>query len=174
MRLGRFLLALLVLPGLLAGPLLAEDHDDGLLPLVPKAIGAPHPEGNEFWRKNHMFLLQHDRDLTLREGDRTVPASLNGCLVCHAVTGPDAEPVPAGDPGGFCAVCHQYAAVRIDCFTCHRATPEREGLEVVLEARRIEAAGDTQAAAQMIDTYLAKLQRGYVGEPVEAEAEANQ
>ena len=159
MRFWRLFLTVLLLGGLLAAPLHAEG-DSGLYPQVPEAVGSPHPEGNEFWRKNHMDLLRHDRDLTLRLGDRTVDASLKSCLVCHAVTGPDAAPVPAGDAGGFCAVCHAYAAVRIDCFTCHKATPDEDGLDVLNQARVL---GDTEEAAQLIADYLQKLQSGIQG-----------
>ena len=107
----------------LANPAIAQERSS-LLPDIPKATGEPHPEGNAFWRENHPALLLHDRDKTVREGIRDIDASLNGCLVCHSATGPDSKPIPANDPGGFCAVCHEYAAVRIDCFVCHRATPD--------------------------------------------------
>ena len=157
MRVWRLFLAVLLLPGLLAAPLLAQEDSSGLYPAVPKALGAPHEEGNEFWRVNHMDLLRHDRDQTLRLGDRTVPASLKQCLVCHAVTGPDAEPVAANDSGGFCAVCHEYAAVNIDCFSCHKATPDPRGLEVLQSAR---AMGSTPEANQLIADYLQELQSG--------------
>ncbi|RMF41463.1 MAG: Hdr-like menaquinol oxidoreductase cytochrome c subunit [Alphaproteobacteria bacterium] len=150
------LLALIALPVLLAAAASAG-QDRALWPEVPKAIGTPHPEGNEYWRRHHPDLLRHDRDLTLRMGDRTVRASLRQCLVCHAVTGPDARPVAAGDPGGFCAVCHEYAAVSIDCFTCHKATPDARGLRVIEKAR---AMGNTPETATMIADYLEALQKG--------------
>ena len=92
-------------------------------PDVPQATGDPHPEGNEFWRKNHMVLLRHDRDLTLRDGERDVQASLAACVTCHAVKDDAGEAVPITDERNFCRVCHDYVAVKLDCFTCHRSTP---------------------------------------------------
>ncbi len=95
-----------------------------LLPEVPKGTGASHPEGNEYWRRNHMELMQHDRDLTMREGEREIGASLKGCFECHSATGAGGAVVTYESPEHFCRVCHDYVAVRIDCFMCHRSTPD--------------------------------------------------
>ncbi len=119
----RLLIAGLMMFGLLAGPTLGE----GVYPDIPKATGAPHPEGNEFWRTNHMYLLKHDRDLTVHEGDRDVQASIAECVTCHAVNGPDAKPVSIASDQHFCRVCHDYAAVKIDCFQCHNSLPQELG-----------------------------------------------
>ncbi|MEJ2035783.1 MAG: hypothetical protein P8X69_06795, partial [Maritimibacter sp.] len=35
-------------------------------------------------------------------------------------------PVTAEDPRHFCRVCHDYAAVEVDCFMCHRSTPDED------------------------------------------------
>ena len=117
----RLILAILIALGL-TGPVHADEHE--LWPEVPKATGEPHPEGNEYWRKNHPTLLLHDRDLALREGDRDIQASIGTCFTCHAVkdeaTG---EPVSFEDPRNFCRVCHDFVAVQGDCFSCHRSTP---------------------------------------------------
>jgi hypothetical protein len=57
-------------------------------------------------RRNHMDMLKHQRDRTLRQGIRGEKASLNECVNCHAskttgsVLGKD----------GFCQECHSYAA----------------------------------------------------------------
>jgi hypothetical protein len=70
-------------------------------------------------RREHMKMLFHQRDRTLRQGLREPLFSLKGCVDCHAsqktgsVLGKD----------GFCSSCHEYAAVSIDCFECH--TPQR-------------------------------------------------
>ncbi len=120
----RLILAILIALGL-SFPLHADEHE--LWPEVPKATGEPHPEGNEFWRKNHPLLLLQDRDLALRAGERDIQASIASCVVCHAVkddvTG---QPVPYEDERNFCRVCHDYVAVRIDCFVCHRSTPPED------------------------------------------------
>ena len=161
MKLLRLFLMLLALPGLLAAPLAAGEHGDGLIPAIPKAVGAPHEEGNEFWRRNHMDLLRHDRDLTLRMGDRTIDASIKTCVTCHAVEGPDAEPIGAVDNGGFCSVCHKFASVKIDCFTCHKATPDEEGTQL-LQSIWSGGMGDPNSgpAADAIAEYLARLKSG--------------
>ena len=71
-------------------------------------------------RRNHMEMLFHQRDRTLRQGLREPRFSLKGCVDCHAsratgsVLGKD----------GFCSSCHSYASVKIDCFECH--TPLRQ------------------------------------------------
>ncbi len=67
-------------------------------------------------RRNHMEMLRHQRDDTVRGGVRGAKASLQGCIDCHA--GAQTHSV-AKAPGDFCVSCHQYAAVKIDCFECH-------------------------------------------------------
>lgn len=67
-------------------------------------------------RVNHMEMLKHTRDRTMRQGIRGEKASLNECINCHAskatgtVLGKD----------GFCQECHTYAAVKLDCWDCHQ------------------------------------------------------
>lgn len=67
-------------------------------------------------RRDHMDMLKHQRDRTLRHGIRGEKASLNECIACHAskstgsVLGKDA----------FCESCHAYAAVKLDCWDCHQ------------------------------------------------------
>ncbi len=71
-------------------------------------------------RRDHMKMLLHQRDRTVREGLREPRFSLKHCIECHAsrktgsVLGQD----------GFCSSCHTYASVSIDCFECH--TPLRQ------------------------------------------------
>lgn len=113
MKLLRILLAVL-LPAWLALPLSV-------------AAGAPKPVAKienpgqcvapaEEMRRNHMDMLKHQRDRTMRQGIRGEKASLNGCIDCHAskatgtVLGKD----------GFCQECHSYAAVKLDCWDCHQ------------------------------------------------------
>ncbi len=126
----QLLTSLLVMAALLISPSYAQE----LFPNIPKALGAPHPEGNAFWRINHPALLRHDRDLTVLKGIREIDASLAGCVACHAVNGPDLAPVNAESPQFFCQVCHQYVAVKIDCFMCHSATPAPADLSSILPA----------------------------------------
>jgi NADPH-dependent glutamate synthase beta subunit-like oxidoreductase len=87
--------------------------------------GVPLPEITKGkGRRNHMKLLDHQRDETLREGIRGLRFSLKECVACHAVPGADGTPVAAGDSRHFCSACHLYTAVRIDCFECHASRPE--------------------------------------------------
>ncbi|MDU8926200.1 hypothetical protein RXV86_02275 [Alisedimentitalea sp. MJ-SS2] len=115
-RLAAFLVFVLSLAG--------TAQAGSLLPEIPKATGEAHAEGNEFWRKNHMDMMQHDRDLTLRMGERDIEASLKECFECHAVKDDHGTPVTYSNDKHFCRVCHDYAAVKVDCFMCHRSTPD--------------------------------------------------
>ncbi len=78
----------------------------------PGSCIAPVPE----MRRNHMEMLKHTRDRTMRQGIRGEKASLNECINCHAskTTG------SVLGPGGFCQECHAYAAVKLDCWDCHQ------------------------------------------------------
>lgn len=66
-------------------------------------------------RRNHMKYILHQRDRTMHQGIRTSRHSLKNCVNCHA--DPKTESVLG--PEGFCASCHAYASVKIDCFSCH-------------------------------------------------------
>jgi len=123
----RLVATILVLIGLSTGAAVAGS----LYPDVPKAVGSPHPEGNAYMRINHMRLMRHDRDLTMHEGDRSIKYSLKECVACHAVTGPDAMPISVQEEGHFCRACHEYAAVKIDCFQCHNSKPEDGFVELM-------------------------------------------
>ena len=70
----------------------------------------------QWMRKNHMHLLKHQRDETLRKGIRDEKISLKNCIECHASIKDDS--VIARDDS-FCVACHRYEAVKIDCFECH-------------------------------------------------------
>jgi len=101
-------------------------------PDIPKGQGEACVEDTDFMRRNHMSLLMHQRDDTMRKGIRSEQHSLKECLDCHAVPGSDSIPVTVEDPKHFCRSCHDYAAVKIDCFQCHASRPEQE---VVAEDR---------------------------------------
>ncbi|MEE9453234.1 MAG: hypothetical protein V3V13_02465 [Paracoccaceae bacterium] len=116
-----FIIAMMT--GLMATPMLGGET----YPDVPKASGNPHPEGSTYWRINHPDLLKHGRDMTVHEGARNTTASLSDCITCHAVNGPDAKPVTIVSDQHFCRTCHEYAAVKIDCFQCHASVPEEQG-----------------------------------------------
>ena len=95
----------------------------GLLPNVPKATGGTCVRDAAFMRVNHMNFLIHRRDASVLEGKRKRAESLNPCVTCHAVPGTGGQPVGFDSPKHFCRTCHDYAAVRVDCFECHNARP---------------------------------------------------
>ncbi len=78
----------------------------------------------EFMRRNHMELLLHKRDETMYNGIRTKKESLQNCIECHAGKDVEGKAIPVNAPGQFCSSCHTYASVKLDCFECHRTTPE--------------------------------------------------
>lgn len=70
----------------------------------------------QWMRKNHMHLLMHQRDETVRKGIRDDQVSLKNCVECHASLKDDSV---VAREDSFCVSCHRYAAVKIDCFECH-------------------------------------------------------
>ncbi|MFT5811978.1 MAG: hypothetical protein ACI9KM_002751 [Rubritalea sp.] len=77
----------------------------------------------EVMRRDHMKFLLHERDLAVIEGIRSPKYSLTGCIDCHAQPVEGAEVVRIDNPDHFCAECHQYTSVKIDCFECHADRP---------------------------------------------------
>jgi len=73
----------------------------------------------DIMRRDHMKFLLHQRDATVLEGERDSKYSLVGCMDCHNATEPAETVVRYPDPQHFCAGCHLYASVKIDCFECH-------------------------------------------------------
>ncbi len=91
------------------------------VPALPDAQGKECIEDAGTMRRQHMHILdRHKRD-SVRQGIRHPERELQSCVDCHAVR----EPVTAGEPLtprqrlAFCANCHSYAAVSLDCFQCH-------------------------------------------------------
>jgi hypothetical protein len=85
------------------------------LPKINIARGDHCVEPTPVMRRDHMLFILHQRDRTMHLGIRTKQFSLKNCVDCHAskttnsVLGKD----------GFCQSCHAYAAIHIDCFSCH-------------------------------------------------------
>lgn len=95
-------------------------------PEIPKATqGEQCVADTDLMRKNHMDMLNHQRDNTVIDGVRGEPFSLVGCVNCHAQQNAAGEPIRIDAEGQFCQSCHAYAAVKIDCFSCHAAVPEQ-------------------------------------------------
>lgn len=82
-------------------------------------------EPTEDMRRNHMVYLNEHRDETVIAGIRTKKHSLNECINCHvSATKADGEALHYPDQEHFCASCHTYAGVKIDCFQCHADRPQ--------------------------------------------------
>ncbi len=76
-------------------------------------------------RRNHMVYLDVHRDATVLKGIRTQQHSLNECINCHiAATRADGKALHYPDKEHFCASCHRYVGVKIDCFQCHADRPQ--------------------------------------------------
>ena len=78
--------------------------------------GGVSPTDSQWMRKNHMHLLKHQRDETVRKGIRDEKFSLKNCIECHASARDDSV---IAREDSFCVACHRYEAVNIDCFECH-------------------------------------------------------
>ena len=111
------------LPG--AGALSSAWAADAVpLPVLPEATwGEACVEPTPIIRRDHMKFLVHQRDDTVRRGIRGARHSLVGCIDCHAAKDDTGQWMRVDAPGQFCASCHTYASVEIDCFECHAALP---------------------------------------------------
>jgi len=115
-RLGHLLATLVLCAPLLAGADGPRTPQPAIVIEKPGTCIAPAGE----MRRNHPDMLRHQRDLTVRAGTRGTRVRLAACIECHAshVNGS-----VLGSKENFCQGCHQYAAVRLDCFECHQAAP---------------------------------------------------
>ncbi len=86
------------------------------MPKLDIGLGGHCVENPGYMRQNHMHMLKHQRDETVRQGIRGGKFSLSECVNCHA-SKPDDNVL--GGSAHFCQGCHEYAAVKIDCFECH-------------------------------------------------------
>lgn len=89
---------------------------DGIGPRLDIGKGGQCVDDPQFMRKNHMNMIVHQRDETMRLGIRGGKYSLSGCVNCHASKTDNSV---IGDSTHFCQGCHEYAAVKPDCFECH-------------------------------------------------------
>ncbi len=121
MRINHRPLALLLLMSIFwSWPLIADRG-----PVLPPATyGEQCVAPTDVMRRDHMDLLNHQRDETVFDGLRANPYSLVGCVNCHASRDDTGQAIRIDAEGQFCQACHAYAAVRIDCFSCHAALPE--------------------------------------------------
>ncbi|MBU0621800.1 MAG: Hdr-like menaquinol oxidoreductase cytochrome c subunit [Gammaproteobacteria bacterium] len=93
-------------------------------PKLDTGKGGECVKDTQWMRKNHMHMLKHQRNETVRKGVRVEAEALKACVECHASTQDDSVTARADS---FCVGCHRYAAVKIDCFECH-ASKRKEAL----------------------------------------------
>ncbi len=123
--LSRFLKLAFLLGALPGGLVTAADETTSnfgqiMVPNPSKPVAASEcVEPVEVMRRDHMKFLMHQRDATVLDGDRSPKYSLVGCIDCHNPTSAGAEVIRYENPEHFCAGCHAYASVDIDCFECH-------------------------------------------------------
>jgi len=104
-------------------------------------------------RRYHMLYLKHDRVETVRKGVRGLKYSLADCVDCHAAEDEKGGYQPVDGEGQFCDSCHNYTAVTLACFQCHRTTPEGDGVSGITNlSKGIGDDGDRQAYGLLIDT----------------------
>ena len=109
-----------VLVALLLLPPVALAADRVPKPVIDIANPGKCVEDTATMRREHPDMLKHQRDLTMHEGIRTKKHSLKECVECHA----SAKTGSVLGAKGFCQSCHDYASVRIDCFSCHASKPK--------------------------------------------------
>ena len=90
----------------------------------PKAGAEQCVEPVDTMRREHMMMIKHQRDATMRQGIRTTKYSLVECINCHVTQNADGSYPSVKTEQHFCTNCHAYAAVQIDCFQCHASKPE--------------------------------------------------
>jgi hypothetical protein len=114
----------------------------------------------EVIRREHMNYLKHTRDETVRGGIRGAKFSLRQCIDCHAV--PDKKAGGKRTVRTFCSACHNYAAVKIDCFECHTNEAETAALKGYLH-NKTAAAPHASARFHTDMSLIADIEK-YLGE----------
>ena len=105
--------------GIIAAVLTIAAHADTPRFKIERGEACVAPTGE--MRRDHMKMLLHQRDRTMRQGIRETRFSLKNCVDCHA----SRETGSVLGKDGFCSSCHQYAAVSMDCFECHSPQPQK-------------------------------------------------
>jgi len=110
-------------------------------------------------RNNHMRYIMHQRDETLRKGIRTTQFSLKECIDCHNAPAEDGKVASAETSEHFCSSCHTYAAVSIDCFSCHNDKPANTQYRHSLSGKKMPPHGkfaDKDVDAETLKRLAAK------------------
>lgn len=127
----------------------AAAADDGGVPvphLAAPAKGKTCVAPIDVIRRNHMDFLLKQREETVRLGIRGGKYSLTGCIDCHAAPDPKAANPKVRTVDMFCEQCHAYAAVKLDCWSCHNPTTTDDP-KVAKRTRPLDAGTDSLVAA---------------------------
>jgi len=101
---------------------------------VPPPKGDQCVEDAEWMRSNHFETVLHQRDKTVLQGIRTQEHSLKNCIDCHITPNEQGEYARySNSEEHFCASCHSFAAVSVDCFQCHADRPEQAVRDAIKE-----------------------------------------
>jgi [DsrC]-trisulfide reductase subunit J len=122
-RLARLAWAGVLLAACLAAP--ALHAGDIRQPVIEPARGGQCIAPPEVMRREHMAMLKHQREITVREGVRGAKVDLQACVDCHASR---ASGSVDARPQDFCASCHRYVGVKLTCFECHSDKPRQAAL----------------------------------------------
>ena len=121
---------------------------------VPPPKGDQCVEDPTWMRTNHFETVLHQRDDTVLRGIRTQKHSLKNCIDCHITPNESGEYARySNSEEHFCASCHTYAAVSVDCFQCHADRPEsavREAIKQQLENGTNPHEGMKTSASELI------------------------
>jgi hypothetical protein len=112
----------------------------------------------EIMRREHMNLLMHQRDDTVLDGERDGKYSLVGCIDCHNPAQDAATAIRYPDPQHFCAGCHLYTSVQIDCFECHADRGLKE-----IQQGLVDAAGETLPGSGLLSLQTFQAHLGDAG-----------
>ncbi|MBC8520331.1 MAG: Hdr-like menaquinol oxidoreductase cytochrome c subunit [Gammaproteobacteria bacterium] len=110
------------------------DHD-GARSSISSNAGDACVRETAWMRRNHMELLQHDRDRTLQLGIRPVEGSIKGCVECHTQQDDHGNSIAINAEDQFCSSCHAFTSVSIDCFECHATKPDQPRIAVGSSAK---------------------------------------
>ena len=76
-------------------------------PALAQGKGEKCVKDGAWMKRNHMQMLKHVRDSSVREGIVAGQTGLQGCVSCHPKR------------GEFCDRCHSYVGVSPECWRCH-------------------------------------------------------
>lgn len=122
---------------LLAGVVLLASNAWADTSKIPPPKGEQCVEETEWMRVHHFETILHQRDETVKKGVRTSKHSLKNCINCHITANQAGVYARYSDKEQhFCASCHEYTAVTIDCFHCHSDRPEEAVRESIKKYKK--------------------------------------